>query len=53
METESEQLARARTLKCREQAYEVWRDYGRSEPVMLAILEQLIGTIAELQEGRK
>jgi hypothetical protein len=52
METESEQLARARTLKCREQAYEVWEKYGKQEPVMLAILERLLETIAQLEEGK-
>jgi hypothetical protein len=56
METESETMARiqakARTQRCREEASYVLQQYGKQESVMLAILEQLLGTIAELQEGR-
>jgi hypothetical protein len=33
-----------------EQAYEVWQEFGKSEPRMLAILAQLIATIEEQKE---
>lgn len=34
------------------QAYEVWQKYGKSEPIMLAILAQLIATVEELQKEK-
>jgi hypothetical protein len=37
----------------REQAYEVWQKFGKSEPTMLSILAQLIATVEELQEELK
>lgn len=48
---ETTELSGAATPESRVQAWEIWRTYGHSEAVMLAILERLLETVSRLEKG--